>query len=103
MALLGFAALAGALALAVVCLLGWLLYQPGGGTYNAYRAASEAWEQYPGPGQYVARAYILFEAATSGDIQHYVVHEAAALAATIAGNQQAAQEQELRAAPHRPW
>ena len=40
---------------------------------------------------------------TDGDLQHYVVHQAAALAAAVAGNGEAAQEQELRAASHRPW
>lgn len=102
-ALLGVGVLVCVVALALVGELGWLLFQPGGGTYNAYQAAEHTWERYPGPGRYVARAYIVFEEATSGDVQHYVVHEAAALVAMLAGYPRAAREQELRAAPHRPW
>lgn len=101
--LLGLGALVGAVTLALVGVLCWLLYQPGGGTYNAYLAAEHTWDRYPGPGRYLARAYMVFEDVTSGDVQHFMVHEAAALVATLAGDAQAASEQELRAAPHRPW
>jgi hypothetical protein len=79
------------------------VYQPGGGTYNAFLTASHLWDRYPSMGRYLARAYIVFDDVTDGDLQHYVVHQAAALAAAVAGNGEAAQEQELRAASHRPW
>ncbi len=91
----------GALCVAgVVAGLAWLLYQPGGGTLNAYDAFMSAYEHDPSHSALYARSYGLLMRLTDGDMQHYVVHSVAALVATATGHPDAAREQEWRASQH---
>lgn len=81
--------------------LGWLLYQPGGGSWNAFETFMWAWRRDPAHAAIYARAYQALLTVSDGDAQHYVVHTAAADLARWAGNEQAAAGQESRAAAHR--
>lgn len=82
--------------------LGWLLYRPGGGGANAYNAFMAAYRRDPSHAVVYAKAYMLLMRLTGGDLQHYVVHRAAAFLAEVTGHADAAREQEWRASQHQP-
>jgi len=90
-------------ALCVACVvagLAWLLYQPGGGTLNAYDAFMSAYEHDPSHAAVYARSYGVLMRVTDGDVQRYVIHSVAAFVATATGHADAAREQEWRASQH---
>jgi hypothetical protein len=89
-------------AVALVVALGWMIYQPIGGSRAAFWTYEDIAQKDPRHAVAYARMYQAFDGLTEGDVQHYIAHRTAGALARFAGRNDVANEQESRARNHQP-
>jgi hypothetical protein len=100
--LVAFAALLCSLIVLLFVALGWMIYQPIGGSRAMFWTLEDIVQKDPSHAVAYTRLYTAFDGLTAGNVQHYIAHRAAGALARLAGNKEAANEQENRARSHQP-